>query len=147
MKSLLAKSVLGFAFLIGVLALALFGSAGTLAYWQAWTYLAVFGTCSLLITAYLLVYDKRLLASRVQAGPTAEIERSQQVFQSLVSLCFIGLFIVAGLDRRFGWTMVPPVVSGIAATGSSSGLASSSSWYSGPTPTRARLSRWQPSSM
>lgn len=33
MKSLLAKALLGSLFLLGVLALALFGSAGTLDYW------------------------------------------------------------------------------------------------------------------
>jgi hypothetical protein len=39
-------------------------------------HLAVFAGCSLLITAYLFVYDQRLLTSRVQAGPAAETERS-----------------------------------------------------------------------
>jgi protein-S-isoprenylcysteine O-methyltransferase Ste14 len=117
MKSLLAKALLGSLFLLGVLALALFGSAGTLDYWQAWVYLTVFTGCSLLITAYLFVYDQRLLTSRVQAGPTVETERSQQIIQSLASLCFISLFVSAGLDRRWQLTMVQPAVSLLAAGG------------------------------
>lgn len=114
MGNLILKSVAGLAFLLLVLGLALFLSAGSLSFWQAWVYLAVFGACTLLITLYLMRYDQRLLASRVQAGPVAETQKSQQVIQSLASLAFIGLFIVAGLDRRFGWSNVPPVVSLLA---------------------------------
>jgi protein-S-isoprenylcysteine O-methyltransferase Ste14 len=83
-------------------------------YWQAWVYLGVFSVCVILITAYLAKYDPRLLASRVQAGPTAEVEKSQKLIQSLASLFFIGLFIVPGLDHRFHWSRVPAILSLIA---------------------------------
>ncbi len=116
MRNLLVKTILGFAFLMLVLALALFGSAGSLRFWQAWVYLAVFSLCTLLITAYLIRYDQRLLASRVKAGPTAETRKSQQILQSLASLFFLSLFIVPGLDFRLHWSTVPAVVSLIADT-------------------------------
>jgi len=116
MRNLLVKMILGFAFLMLVLALALFGSAGSLRFWQAWVYLAVFSLCTLLITAYLIRYDQRLLASRVKAGPTAETRKSQQILQSLASLFFLSLFIVPGLDFRLHWSTVPAVVSLIADT-------------------------------
>jgi protein-S-isoprenylcysteine O-methyltransferase Ste14 len=51
------------------------------------------------------------LAGRVQAGPVAETQRSQQIIQGLASLFFIGLYIVPGLDFRFGWSNVQPGVS------------------------------------
>ena len=114
MGSLILKSIAGLAFLLLVLGLALFLSAGSLGFWQAWVYLAVFAVCTLLITLYLMRYDQRLLASRVQAGPVAETQKSQQIIQSLASLFFIGLFIVPGLDYRFRWSNVSPVVSLIA---------------------------------
>lgn len=114
MNSLIVKAILGFLFLVLILALALFLSAGTLSYWQAWVYLAVFSICVILITLYLARYDQRLLASRVQAGPTAETQKSQQIIQSFASQFFIALFIVPGLDRRFHWSTVPQVVSLIA---------------------------------
>lgn len=114
MGSLIARTILGFAFLMLVLALALFLSAGSLSFWQAWVYLAVFAICTLLITAYLVKYDLELLAGRVQAGPVAETQRSQQIIQSLASLFFIALFIVPGLDFRYRWSSVPPVLSWIA---------------------------------
>ncbi|HZQ05030.1 MAG TPA: isoprenylcysteine carboxylmethyltransferase family protein [Anaerolineae bacterium] len=114
MSNLLVRTILGFAFLMGVLAVALFLPAGSWSFWQAWVYLAVFAVCTILITAYLVRYDRELLAGRVQAGPVAETQRSQQIIQSLASLFFIGLFIVPGLDFRFGWSNVPPVISLIA---------------------------------
>ena len=114
MSNLIVKSVLGLVFLLLCLALALFLSAGSLSFWQAWLYLADFALCVILITAYLVRYDQKLLESRVAAGPVAETQKRQQVIQSLASLFFIGLFIVPGLDFRFHWSDVPPLVSVIA---------------------------------
>jgi protein-S-isoprenylcysteine O-methyltransferase Ste14 len=111
MASLMIRSLAGLLFLLGVLGLALFASAGTFAFWRAWLYLALFGLCVVLITGYLVFRDRRLLESRLNVGPAAERQRSQQVIQSLASLFFIALFIVPGLDHRFGWSHVPAVLS------------------------------------
>jgi len=115
MGNLIVRTILGFAFLMLVLALALFIPAGSLRFWQAQVYLTDFAVCTILITAYLIKYDQELLAGRVKAGPVAETQRVQQIIQSVASLFFIGLFIVPGLDFRFGWSNVPPVLSLIAA--------------------------------
>ena len=112
LTSLIVRSIAGLLFLLLVLALALFASAGTLSFWQAWLYLAVFGSCVLLITLYLFARDRRLLESRLNVGPAAEVQRSQKIIQALASLFFIALFIVPGLDRRFGWSHVPAALSG-----------------------------------
>jgi protein-S-isoprenylcysteine O-methyltransferase Ste14 len=78
MSSLIVKSFLGLIFLVFCLALALFLSAGSLRYWQAWLFLAVWTVCVAFITVYLLKYDQRLLTSRVQVGPTAETQKSHR---------------------------------------------------------------------
>ena len=111
MKNLVLKSFLGLVFLDLCLALALFLSAGSLRFWQAWVFLAVWTVCVVLITAYLVRNDQALLASRVQAGPVAETQKTQQVLQAFASLFFIALFIVSGLDHRYGWSHVPPLLS------------------------------------
>jgi len=115
MSNLMVRTVLGFTFLMLVMALALFVPAGSLAFWQAWVYLADFALCTVVITVYLVKNDRALLEGRVQAGPVAESQRSQQIIQSLASLFFIALFIVPGLDFRYGWSYVPPILSLIAA--------------------------------
>ena len=117
MSNLLVKTVLGFLFLMAMLALALFLPAGSLSFWQAWVYLVDWAVCVILITLYLVKNDRELLAGRVQAGPTAETQKNQKIIQGLASLAFIGLFIVPGLDYRFGWSSVPPIVSLIADAG------------------------------
>src|SRR5215467_1905834 len=67
MGSLIVRTILGFAFLMLVLALALFIPAGSLRFWQAQVYLTDFAVCTILITAYLIKYDQELLAGRVKA--------------------------------------------------------------------------------
>jgi protein-S-isoprenylcysteine O-methyltransferase Ste14 len=114
LNSLIVKSFLGLVFLDLCLALALFLSAGSLEFWQAWVFLTVWTGCVILITAYLIHVDPQLLARRVRAGPTAEPQGRQQVIQGVASLFFIGLFVVPGLDFRFHWSIVPPAVSWIA---------------------------------
>ncbi len=111
MLSLILRSIAGLVFLVAMLGLALFAGAGTLNYWQAWLYLAVFSVCVAAITVYLAFRDRRLLESRLAAGPAAETQRVQQVIQGFASMFFLGLYIVAGLDQRFGWTYVPAVLS------------------------------------
>jgi protein-S-isoprenylcysteine O-methyltransferase Ste14 len=111
MLNLFIRSLAGLLFLVGILALALFWSAGTFNFWQAWLYLAVFAACIILITGYLIAYDRRLLQSRLNVGPAAETQRSQQIIQGFASLFFLGLYIVPGFDRRFGWSHIPPLIS------------------------------------
>jgi protein-S-isoprenylcysteine O-methyltransferase Ste14 len=74
-------------------------------------YLLVFGGSAGAITLYLWKRDLALLQRRVSGGPTAERERVQQVIQVVASVAFVGLYVVAGFDRRFGWSNVPVVVS------------------------------------
>jgi protein-S-isoprenylcysteine O-methyltransferase Ste14 len=114
MTNLISKTITGFLFLMFMLGLAVFIPAGSLSYWQAWVYLAVWALCVILITAYLIKNDQTLLAGRVKAGPGSETQRSQQIIQSLASLFFISLFIVPGLDFRFHWSDVLPALSLIA---------------------------------
>src|SRR5664279_4878046 len=104
MKNLNVKAFGGLFFLVLVLALALFIPAGTLAYWQAWVFLAVWTVAVLAITLYLMKRDPGLLERRVAAGPVAEQQRSQKIIQALASLAFIVMFILPGLDHRFGWS-------------------------------------------
>jgi protein-S-isoprenylcysteine O-methyltransferase Ste14 len=110
MSRLGARALAGLAFLLAVLGVALFAPAWTLDYWQAWAFLAVFAVSVAAITIDLLRRDPALLERRVQAGPIAEPERAQQLIQSLASLAFLAVFVVASLDRRRGWSHVAPAI-------------------------------------
>lgn len=108
---MIAKAILGLGFLLAVTAAALFVPAGTLHMARAWGFLAVFGLTTLAITIDLAVHDPELLARRVAAGPVAERRGVQQVIQTFASLAFVGVFVLAGFDRRFSWSNVPLAVS------------------------------------
>ena len=97
----------------GFLAMAalLFVPAGTLDYWQAYVFMAVFVGGSAAITVYLAIKDPKLLERRMNVGPTAEKEPTQKIIMVFALLGFIALLVVPALDRRFMWSSVPPRVS------------------------------------
>jgi len=104
------KAVGGLVFLLVVMAALLFAPAGTLDYWQAWAFLAVYFAASLAITVYLMRNDRKLLERRMSGGPTAEKEPAQKIIMLITSLAFIGLIVVSALDHRFAWSRMPAAV-------------------------------------
>jgi protein-S-isoprenylcysteine O-methyltransferase Ste14 len=107
MNPLHRKAYRGLAILFLIMAALLFGAAGTLDYWQAWLYLAVYFAASIAITIDLIRRDPALLERRMSGGPFAEKEPAQRIIMAVASLGFIALAIVPALDRRFGWSHVP----------------------------------------
>jgi protein-S-isoprenylcysteine O-methyltransferase Ste14 len=107
MNSLVRKTVFGFTQLIVAMAIALFGPAWTLEYWQAWAYLLVFFGSAAIITFYLWRNDPGLLERRIEAGPTAEKQTLQKLIQAVAAITFIGFLVVPSIDHRFAWSHVP----------------------------------------
>jgi protein-S-isoprenylcysteine O-methyltransferase Ste14 len=105
------KAFGGLLFLLFVMAALLFVPAWTPRYWQAWTFLALFGASALAITLYLMMKDPKLLERRVHAGPTAEKEKSQKITQTITSIGFAAILVVSSLDHRLAWTPLPAYVS------------------------------------
>lgn len=106
MKSVNARAAVALAIMAVILGALLFGTAGTLHYWQAWTYLIVYFVTGGAITIYMANRSPALLDRRLKAGLTAEPDPVQRVIQSLAALAYFGLFILAGLDRRLAWSAV-----------------------------------------
>jgi protein-S-isoprenylcysteine O-methyltransferase Ste14 len=104
------KAALGLANLSVVLALVIFGPAGTLRFVEGWVFLGLFTAASLAITLHLARTDPALLARRTQAGPVAEKERRQKVIQGVASISFLSTIVIPALDHRFGWSHAPLAV-------------------------------------
>lgn len=91
------------------IALAIFLSAGTAYYWQAWVYLAVTVVTSARLALYFAA-NPVLLENRTKIGPAAEARPIQRVIMLTSLLAFLATFVVPPLDHRFGWSYVPPWV-------------------------------------
>lgn len=107
MADLRTKAWRAIVFLAVAMGLLLFLPAGTIRYWHAWGYLAIFMGASALITRYLLEKDPALLKRRMSGGPTAEKRKTQKLIMLFLSAGFIGLLVVPALDHRFAWSRVP----------------------------------------
>ncbi|WP_297592412.1 isoprenylcysteine carboxylmethyltransferase family protein [Mycobacterium sp.] len=85
--------------------------AGTLHYWQAWVFIAVFTVATIVPTVYLSRANPAALQRRMRAGPRAETRTAQKF---IITASFLGLFVTmvfSALDHRFGWSSVPAWVS------------------------------------
>lgn len=99
--------------LIGAVALGLvlFLPANTLNYWQAWVFIVVFLAAVDAIGLYLSVKDPALLERRKQVGPAAEQSPAQKIIMTFALIGNLGLLVFCALDRRFGWSPTPALVS------------------------------------
>ena len=101
------QALIGLAALAVVLWLALFLTAGSLNYWQAWAYWFVFLISVSAISIYFLKKDLNLISSRLKTGPSAEKEKSQKIANSLITIFFILLILIPPFDHRFQLSNVP----------------------------------------
>ncbi len=96
-----------------VMGVALFWPAGQLDWWPAWASLAVM-LAWILATAIVILYtNPGLLAERL--GPRRGAKPWDTVIMSTLGLAQLARYILAGLDRRYGWTGDFPFAAQIAA--------------------------------
>ncbi len=96
----LTKFLVGLA-LVGAL---LFLPAGTFGYVNGWLFIALLFIPMLILGVVLFFKAPELLEKRLNAK---EDENTQKGVVALSGLLFVGGFVVAGLDYRFGWSHVP----------------------------------------
>jgi protein-S-isoprenylcysteine O-methyltransferase Ste14 len=110
MNGLAVRVMRGWFFFQVFLALILFTSAGTLDYRAGWIYWVLFGFATASISLYFLRYDPALVKRRMSVGPLAEKRPFQKIIQAATSLTLCAIYVVAGLDFRFGRSTVPPAL-------------------------------------
>ena len=92
-----------------VLCLLLFLPAGTLAWPQAWIFLAIFNGCSQAIGVWLLRTNPELLAERMKSPFGAGQRPRDRLVMIAIGVFFCVWLVFIGLDaRRFGWSHAPP---------------------------------------
>jgi protein-S-isoprenylcysteine O-methyltransferase Ste14 len=101
----------------GLLAIILFGiplflSAGTFWFLNAWIFLGIFSISFAAILVYLSFTNPEYAMNRMKGE---ESEAVQKVVMTLLILSALLILIVAGLDFRFKWSVVPFYVEIIAS--------------------------------
>ena len=104
----LAKVSLG----IVLMGLLLFLPAGSFAYWQGWLLMGILFVPMFVAGFVMLFKNPDLLRKRLNAK---EEEKEQKTVVALSGLLFIAAFVVAGLNWRFQWCVLPDWAVWVAA--------------------------------
>ena len=107
-KSAIIKYISGL-LLVGLL---LFIPAGTFTYWQAWLLISILFIPMLILGLILIIFNPDLLKKRLNAR---EEQNEQKIVIILSILMFLASFIIAGLNFRFNWIILPPLISYISS--------------------------------
>ena len=101
-------------FLIGALLVGalIFVPAGTIKFLNGWIFMGVLFVPMFIFGIYLMFKNPDLLKRRLNAK---EKEGEQKTVIALSGLMFISGFVVAGLNYRFGWIVLPNIVTIIAS--------------------------------
>ena len=101
-------------FFLGVviIGLLLFLPAGSFRYWQGWLLMGILFVPMFIAGFVLMAKNPELLRKRLNAK---EEEKEQKTVVGLSALLFIAAFVVAGLNWRFQWCVLPDWAVWIAA--------------------------------
>lgn len=103
-KSLLIQALTKFLAGIVLVALLLFLPAASFAYWQAWLLMGILFVPMFFVGIILLLKSPDLLRKRLNAK---EKDSEQKGVVAISGCLFLMAFIVAGLNWRFQWLLLP----------------------------------------
>ena len=103
-KKLFFQAISKFFFGLVLIALLLFLPAGTLRYWNAWLLIGILFVPMFFAGIVMMLRNPELLKKRLNAK---ENEDEQKTVILLSGIMFLAAFVVAGLNFRFGWIVMP----------------------------------------
>ena len=101
---LLAEALVKFSLGALMVAALIFLPAGSLGFWQGWLLMGLLFIPMLIAGFVMLFKSPDLLAKRLDAKEKQAAQKGVLAFSGLM---FVGGFVVAGLDHRFGWSRMP----------------------------------------
>ena len=111
-KKLFIQALLKFTLGILLVGLLVFLPAGSFSFFGGWLFIATLFFPIFIAGIVMMFKSPGLLEKRLNAK---EKEKEQSLVVKLSGLMFLLGFIVAGLDYRFCWFLLPPIVSYIAS--------------------------------
>ena len=111
-KNLLIQALAKVSLGVVLMGLLLFLPAGSLQYWQGWLLMGILFVPMFIAGFVMLFKNPDLLRKRLNAK---EEEKEQKTVVALSGLLFIAAFVVAGLNWRFQWCVLPDWAVWVAA--------------------------------
>ena len=111
-KKLLTQALAKVSLGIILMGLLIFLPAGSLRYWQGWLLMGILFVPMIVAGFVLLARNPDLLRKRLNAK---EEEKEQKTVVALSGLLFIAVFVIAGLNWRFQWNLLPNWLVWVAA--------------------------------
>ena len=103
-KSLLLQATGKFTFILILLGLCFFLSAGTILFWEAWLFIGIFFVMLLIMLRFMVKKDLDLLRRRLKR----EEKRSEQkIIHKAANIILLIIILLPGLDRRWNWSSAP----------------------------------------
>ena len=109
---LFTQSLTKFFLGVVIIGLLLFLPAGSFRYWQGWLLMGILFVPMFTAGFVLMAKNPELLRKRLNAK---EEEKEQKTVVGLSALLFIAAFVVAGLNWRFRWCILPDWAVWVAA--------------------------------
>ena len=103
-KKLFVQAISKFVTGLVLIALLLFLPAGTICYWNGWLLIGILFIPMLAAGIVMMLRNPELLKKRLKAK---ESEGEQKAVIVLSGVMFFAAFVVAGLNYRFGWIVMP----------------------------------------
>ena len=103
-NSLLAQSLKKFSLGVLLLGILLFLPAGSFRFWQGWLLMGILFVPMFTVGIILLKRNPELLRKRLNAK---EQESEQKTVVALSGMLFVAAFVLAGLNWRFAWWVLP----------------------------------------
>lgn len=100
----LIQALLKFLFGVILLASLIFFPAGTWHFWQGWVLIGVLFVPMFSIGVIMLAKHPELLRKRLNVKET---EKEQKTVIAFSGVFFVAMFVVAGLNWRFSWSVLP----------------------------------------
>ena len=111
-KSLLTQALIKLVSGLLLICILIFLPAGSFSFWQGWLFIGILFIPMLIAGVILMRKNPDLLRKRLDAK---EKESEQRTVVAMSGFLFLAALIIAGLNWRFGWWLIPDWVVWVAA--------------------------------
>lgn len=111
-KSLLTQALIKLVSGLLLICILIFLPAGSFSFWQGWLFIGILYIPMLIAGVILMRKNPDLLRKRLDAK---EKESEQRTVVAMSGFLFLAAFIIAGLNWRFGWWLIPDWAVWVAA--------------------------------